>query len=78
MRGSIVSVNDKPRAKNSAKRALTRKPKTREPRRGMPKDESIVSTARLTSPITGRRYRILRTTEMDPYDKPTASKKKIR
>jgi hypothetical protein len=71
-------VNNKPRAKKSAKRALTRTPKSRESRRGMPKDESIVSTAELTSPITGRRYRILHTTEMDPYDKPTTSKKKIR
>src|SRR5215216_6737333 len=37
----------------------------------LPAESEIVATAQLT-PATGRTYRILRTAEVDPYDKPLA------
>jgi len=39
-------------------------------RPGLPAPESVVSEKTFTSP-KGKRYRILRTDETDPYDKPT-------
>jgi hypothetical protein len=42
----------------------------RKPRPGLPAPDRIVSKKTFTSP-KGRRYRILRTTEMDAYDKRT-------
>jgi hypothetical protein len=45
------------------------------PNPGLPDPESIVSERILVSP-KGRRYRILRTTEKDPYDPPDDQGKK--
>ncbi|MES2196182.1 MAG: hypothetical protein V4517_17325 [Pseudomonadota bacterium] len=39
------------------------------PRAGLPNPASVVSETTLRSP-TGRTYRVLRTTERDPYDPP--------
>ena len=43
-------------------------------RPGMPNKASVLSEKVFTSP-TGKRYRIIRTDEMDPYDAPVDSKK---
>ena len=58
-------------AKKPSRGSKRRKP-------GLPKEESVVSTTTFTSPKSGRRYRIMRTTETDPYDKPTKHGKKHR
>ena len=58
-----------------AKRKRPRKESGETPRRGkvpnpgLPDPESVVSERVFISP-KGRRYRILRTTEKDPYDPP--------
>lgn len=41
------------------------------PRAGLPDPDSVVSEEEFTSP-TGRRYRILHTTERDAYDEPVS------
>jgi hypothetical protein len=38
-------------------------------RPGLPEEATVVSEETVTSP-KGRKYRILRTTQMDPYDEP--------
>jgi hypothetical protein len=43
-------------------------------RPGMPNKASVLSEKVFTSP-TGKRYRIIRTDEMDPYDAPVCPKK---
>lgn len=40
------------------------------PRAGLPDPDSVVSETELTSP-SGRRYRVIRTTEKDAYEEPT-------
>jgi len=50
------------------KRHAGRKRKSK-PRAGLPDPASVVSEATLRSPA-GRTYRVLRTTERDPYDPP--------
>ena len=47
------------------------------PRPGLPKEDSVVEEKPFVSP-KGRRYRILRTDETDPYDKPADPLKKPR
>jgi len=46
-------------------------------RPGMPKKASVLSEKEFKSP-KGKRYRIIRTDEMDPYDAPVDSKKQHR
>jgi hypothetical protein len=46
-------------------------------RRGLPDPASVVAEKTFTAP-SGRRYRILRTTETDPYDAPAEPPKKHR
>lgn len=62
----------------TTKRGAGRKPKTKtlkskalksKRRAGMPNPGSVVSETTLRSP-SGRTYRVLRTTERDPYDRP--------
>lgn len=45
------------------------------PRAGMPNPASVVDEKTFVSPA-GRSYRILRTTEHDPYDPPSKTKPK--
>lgn len=47
------------------------------PRPGLPKEDSVVEEKPFVSP-KGRRYRILRTDETDPYDKPAGPPKRPR
>jgi hypothetical protein len=47
----------------------------RKPRPGLPNEESVVSEKTFTSP-KGKRYRIIKTTEKDAYDKPDDTEKK--
>ncbi len=42
-------------------------------RRGLPDEASIVSSKTFTSP-RGKKYRIIKTRESDPYDPPVADK----
>ncbi len=44
-------------------------------RPGLPDPSSVVEERTLTSP-SGRRYRVMRTTETDPYDKKSPDKDK--
>jgi len=46
-------------------------------RRGLPDDASVVSSKSFTSP-RGKKYRIIKTTERDPYDTPEVDEKKQR
>jgi hypothetical protein len=50
---------------------------TRKPRSGLPGEASILSEKTFTSP-KGKRYRILRTKEIDPYDELGGSETKRR
>ena len=52
----------------TTKRDAGRKPKSRT-RPGLPDSSSVVSETTLRSPA-GRTYRVLHTTERDPYDPP--------
>jgi hypothetical protein len=52
----------------TTKRDVGRKRKSK-PRPGLPDPSSVVSETTLRSPA-GRTYRVLRTTERDPYDPP--------
>jgi hypothetical protein len=49
----------------------------RKGRPGMPNEESVLSEKTFTSP-SGKRYRIIKTDEMDPYDAPAPPKEKRR
>jgi len=58
------------------KRALkSRRPQARAERAGMPSKDSIREIVTKVAP-TGLRFRILKTTEMDSYDKVSRSKKR--
>jgi hypothetical protein len=48
---------------------------SRKRRPGLPNAESVVSEKTFTS-SKGKRYRIIKTTEKDPYDKPDDTEKK--
>lgn len=52
-----------------------KKPEKRAARPGLPAESSIVSEKTFTSP-RNRRYRIITTTERDPYDEPDPAAKK--
>jgi hypothetical protein len=57
-----------------AKRKTRSPPK---PRPGLPDPGSVLSEATFVSP-KGKRYRVLKTTEEDPYDRPAGTQKKGR
>jgi hypothetical protein len=57
-------------AKRKGRRGISGKmPPGKSPNPGLPDPESVVSERVFISP-KGRRYRILRTSEQDPYDPP--------
>jgi hypothetical protein len=58
-------------------RDRTAGPGPRKPRPGLPDPASVVSVKTFTSP-KGNRYRIIETTETDPYDPPLKPTKKRR
>lgn len=59
----------KPKTKTLKSKALKSKALKSKRRAGMPNPGSVVSETTLRSP-SGRTYRVLRTTERDPYDRP--------
>ena len=61
------------KARKTKRRVAKRKTK----RPGLPDAASVVSEATLRSP-SGRTYRVLRTTERDPYDPPDKPRGKRR
>jgi hypothetical protein len=52
------------------KTTATSQQKVRVSRRGLPSPDSVVDVITKVAP-SGRRFRILKTTEMDAYDKPS-------
>jgi hypothetical protein len=56
------------KATRTPRRNAGRKPKSKK-RAGLPNPDTVVSETTLRSP-SGRTYRVLRTTERDPYDRP--------
>jgi hypothetical protein len=62
-------------ARRGRRQPAARAPRKREP--GMPDESSVIAEKTFTSP-KGTRYRILKTTETDPYDPPARPEKKPR
>ena len=58
-----------PKSKALRSKALRSKALKSRKRAGLPNPGSVVSETTLRSP-SGRTYRVLRTTESDPYDRP--------
>ena len=56
-------------------RGKPRRPGTRAPRAGMPAKDSVREIITKVAP-TGMKFRILKTNEMDAYDRPSRSKKR--
>jgi hypothetical protein len=61
------------RKRRSASRRQKRQDTVRAPRTGAPAADSVSAVVPFTSP-TGRTYRIIKTTELDAYDKPLRAK----
>jgi hypothetical protein len=68
-----------PRKRDRDRAPPKRKPAPAQPpaksRPGLPNPDSVVSEDTLTSP-KGNRYRIITTTQADPYDPPLVGKKR--
>jgi hypothetical protein len=62
-------------AKRDRTKSRSQSPRKRDqaPNPGLPDEQTVVSERTFTSP-KGKRYRIIRTTEKDPYDPPDDDK----
>jgi hypothetical protein len=58
-----------PKGKDPRKAGKQGRKRSRAPNPGLPDKETVISERTLTSP-KGTRYRIITTTERDPYDPP--------
>lgn len=62
------------KGKKSRKASQERRKSSGAPNPGLPDKETVISERTFVSP-KGKRYRIIRTTEKDPYDPPDDEKK---